>query len=262
MTTQPTDPVDWIAAALPECFVIQPFDGGQFDKRYQDVYAPAIHAAGLQPYRVDRDPAASVPIDQIARRIRQCSVCFADISEDNPNVWFELGLAIAANRELTLVCSERRETFPFDVQHRSIIRYKTESSSDFESLSRSIIMRLKASLGIQRGKDDLADMSPVKQSAGLSPHEQVLLVLAAQRMDAPTDTISAYLLRRDMSETGFNEIAFVLSSRSLVHRGLIERDFAIEQDDEYVVYRVSEAGFDWLEKNQDKLELRLKSAPS
>jgi hypothetical protein len=27
------------------CFVIQPFDAGKFDKRYQDVYAPAIVAA-------------------------------------------------------------------------------------------------------------------------------------------------------------------------------------------------------------------------
>lgn len=32
------------------CFVIQPFDGGKFDKRYDDVYKPAIMAAGLDAY--------------------------------------------------------------------------------------------------------------------------------------------------------------------------------------------------------------------
>ena len=37
---------------MPRCFVIQPFDsGGKFDKRYLDVFRPAILAAGLKPYR-------------------------------------------------------------------------------------------------------------------------------------------------------------------------------------------------------------------
>ena len=34
------------------CFVIQPFDGGTFDKRYEDIIAPAIKEAGLESYRV------------------------------------------------------------------------------------------------------------------------------------------------------------------------------------------------------------------
>jgi hypothetical protein len=35
---------------MPYCFVIQPFDGGRFDKRFTDVFKPAIEAAGLDPY--------------------------------------------------------------------------------------------------------------------------------------------------------------------------------------------------------------------
>lgn len=33
---------------MPICFVIQPFDSGRFDKRFDDVYKPAIEAAGLE----------------------------------------------------------------------------------------------------------------------------------------------------------------------------------------------------------------------
>ena len=40
---------------MGRCFVIQPFDQGPFDKRYDDVFAPAICDAGLEPYRVDRN---------------------------------------------------------------------------------------------------------------------------------------------------------------------------------------------------------------
>lgn len=47
------------------CFVIQPFDGGKFDKRFEDVFAPAIRQAGLEPYRVDRDPEATISIEML-----------------------------------------------------------------------------------------------------------------------------------------------------------------------------------------------------
>ena len=48
------------------CFVIQPFDDGKvYDKGYTDVFAPAIAEAGLEPYRVDRDPSVMVPVTNL-----------------------------------------------------------------------------------------------------------------------------------------------------------------------------------------------------
>src|SRR5688500_17614708 len=110
---------------MPRCFVIQPFDLGKFDKRYNDICRPAIEAAGLEPYRVDQDPATSIPIEDIEAGIRGAAICFADITLDNPNVWFELGFAIAERKPIVLVCSDERHTrFPFDIQHRTVTRYQ------------------------------------------------------------------------------------------------------------------------------------------
>ena len=118
---------------MPKCFVIQPFDGERYDKRYRDVFAPAIENAGLEPYRVDRDPSVDVPIEDIERGIEGSGVCLAEISTDNPNVWYELGYAIAMKRAVVLVCSDERTTkYPFDVHHRKVIQYSTQSLSDFE----------------------------------------------------------------------------------------------------------------------------------
>jgi hypothetical protein len=120
---------------MPTCFVMQPFDDGPFDRRYTDVIDPAIRAAGLEPYRVDKDPTVSIPIQDIEQGIRDSALCLADITLDNPNVWFELGFAIATGKEVVLICSNDRTTrFPFDVQHRTIIKYTTASTSDFEKL--------------------------------------------------------------------------------------------------------------------------------
>jgi len=128
---------------MARCFVAQPFDGGEFDKRYAQVYEPAIVAAGLEPYRVDRDPRASIPVDTMISEIRSCAAFFVDISADNPNVWFEFGLAIAFGQGVCIVCSEGRTRFPFDVQHRQILRYKTEAPGDFADLQRRITERLQ-----------------------------------------------------------------------------------------------------------------------
>ena len=75
---------------MPRCFVIQPFDNGPFDKRYKDIFAPAIVNAGLEPYRVDRDPSVTIPIEEIQAGIESSEICLAEISIDNPNVWFSL----------------------------------------------------------------------------------------------------------------------------------------------------------------------------
>jgi len=77
---------------------MQPFDEAVFDKRYADVFEPAIQEAGLEPYRVDRDPGVSIPIQDIEDGIRTAELCFAEITTDNPNVWFELGYAIAVGK--------------------------------------------------------------------------------------------------------------------------------------------------------------------
>jgi hypothetical protein len=85
---------------MATCFVIQPFDRDRFDGRYKDTFKPAIEAAGFEPYRVDEDPTVSIPIEHIEKGIREAAVCFAEISLDNPNVWFELGYAIALVKPL------------------------------------------------------------------------------------------------------------------------------------------------------------------
>jgi hypothetical protein len=99
-------------AAMGRCFVIQPFDGAGFDDRYDDVLAPAIRAASLEPNRVDRDPRTTVVIDDIHAGIQDSVMCLADITLDNPNVWYELGYALASDKDVVLICLKDRTT-PF-----------------------------------------------------------------------------------------------------------------------------------------------------
>jgi len=247
---------------MEQCFVIQPFDdGGKFDKRYDEVYDPAIRKADLDPYRVDRDPGASIPIEKIEAGIRVSRVCLADITEDNPNVWFELGYAIAARREVVLVCSsERTSRFPFDVQHRNIIRYDTKSPSDFSTLQESITKRLIAVGEKETRLEDLAKASPVATVHGLEGFEIATLVSVSQQCHAPTSTISVYILEEEMRRAGFLPIATTLGIRGLILKEMLSSSTETDENGySYPALSPTDRGIEWLLQNFAKLKLTSES---
>ena len=126
------------------CFIIQPFDKGCYDQRYKDVIKPAVESCGLDAYRVDEDYNAEIPISTIEKKIEESSLVIAEITTDNPNVWFELGYAFACNKTVILLCADKRKKFPFDISHRSIIIYGTRSISDFEDLKIRLCNSIKS----------------------------------------------------------------------------------------------------------------------
>ena len=242
---------------------MQPFDGGTFDKRYADVYAPAIQDADLEPYRVDRDPSVSIPIDDIESGIRNSEICLADITKDNPNVWFELGFAIAVPKEVVLVCSDERTThFPFDVQHRNILRYKTESKSDFDKLRSEIAERIQGLLEKERTIGRISTLPPVADAEGLSPHELVALVTVMQNRMSPEDVVSADTIKEDMNRAGFNDLGVSIALQGILDKGMVTSTIETVwgEDIRYTAYSVTEEGVRWLMRNRDKLVLKSDSS--
>lgn len=236
---------------------MQPFDGDVYDKRYETVFAPGIKEAGLEPYRVDRDPGVSVPIDSIETGIRGAQICFAEITTDNPNVWFELGFAIAASKDVVLVCSEERKAhFPFDVQHRSIIKYRTGAPQDFDELRASVTKRIKAMIAKQGEIAHASSISPIKNTEGLAQHEIVALVTVMENQFILGGPVSAGAIRRDMNHAGFTDIAVSLAVKLLRSKGLLEIEHTEDERGEYVGFVVTKDGEAWLLSNQDRLVLK------
>ena len=247
---------------MSTCFVIQPFDKGPFDKRYQDIIRPAIEAADLEPYRVDEDPAASIPIEEIERGIREARICVADITTDNPNVWFELGYAIACRKEVVLLCSEARETrYPFDIQHRNVIQYLTDSTQDFDTLGEEIARRIRAFLRKKEKLDQVT--SPIADIEGLSQHEMAVLVAIAENLESQYDAVSTYTVRQDMERMGFTKVATFLALTTLVRKKLAvdQEEQSMNADDTYITYRLTQDGINWLMANQEKLLLKAEPPP-
>ena len=243
---------------MAECFVMQPFDGGKFDKRFVDTFAPAIREAGLEPYRVDKDPNVSIPIHEIEEGIKRARVCLAEITTDNPNVWFELGYAIALGKDVVLVCSgERTGHFPFDIQHRTIIRYKTDSPQDFAKLGAAINERISAILKKQETVGRAVSASPVKETEGLDQQEIVALTLVAESALVTEGAVSAWSIARDMENAGFTRIAIGLALTTLKTKGILDSRVEMnEEGDSYTAYLPTQVGVEWLLKNKELLVMR------
>jgi nucleoside 2-deoxyribosyltransferase len=241
---------------VPICFVIQPFDSGKYDKRFEDVYKPAIEAAGVDAYRVDRDHSVEVPIDAIEEGIRNAAVCLADVTADNPNVWYELGYAFARGRPVAMVCSSERQKFPFDIQHRTIIQYMSESPRDFESLRSSITERIKALLSKREAMRQIEETEQVAPVAGVSQPELFVLASLAGSTYPELSSAALYHVQQEVERAGLTAVGFSLGIRRLTNRGFIEPFTFDDQDGTVKGVRMADAGWDWMDSNEDRFLLR------
>jgi hypothetical protein len=245
-----------------QCFVMQPFDHARYDSLYEQVFDPAIRDAGLKPYRVDNDPGASIPIETIEEEIAKSLACFAEISEDNPNVWFELGFALAREKPLCLVCSATRTKFPFDVQHRKIIPYPTQPlPKDYENLKQAITDRLIAVVTKEESRRQNAEtastLSVVPETGGLAPHELLALTLIFE--DHFSQGTSPWSLAEIMKKGGYIKSATNLAVTGLMRKKLVMQSSIDFDDHSENRFFATEQGENWLIRNQHKLNLRLPS---
>jgi hypothetical protein len=107
------------------CFVVMPFAdpiGGYFKK----IYEPAIVKAGLKPIRADNEIFGTGKVmDQVWSGINSAKVLVAELTERNPNVFYELGIAHALHKPVVLVSSNDNDV-PFDLRHIRVIYYEKE----------------------------------------------------------------------------------------------------------------------------------------
>ena len=247
---------------MPTCFVIQPFDGSTFDKRFEDVFKPAIEAAGLEPYRVDQDPKVTVPIESIEDGIRAATACLADITTDNPNVWYELGYSFAASRPVVMVCAEgerQGKKYPFDIQHRTVTQYKTDAPRDFDKLRTDITARLKALLEKADMLQRISENQQVAPVSGLSQVELAVLAATAGSVRFPTESISAHGVKEDVEQSGFTPLAYSLGLRRLMLKRFISSGEVEEFNSRpYQVLTVTDQGWEWIDRNESRFVLQSK----
>ena len=244
---------------MPTCFIIQPFDDAKYDKRFDDIFSKAIGEAGLEPYRVDRDPSVGVLIEGIEEGINNAAVCFAEITTDNPNVWYELGYAFATGQRVVMVCSDERpkNSYPFDIRHRKVIDYKSESPRDFDQLKLEVKQRLEALMQTEVNLRQFAESEAVTPREGLTQSELAVLAVVAGDSLAPEDSTSVFSIKHELNKSGFSSVGAAIGLRRLLGKKFIESMIAEYEDGQsWSTTKLTDAGWDFVLENEDLFSVK------
>jgi len=115
----------------PHAFVVMPFgtktDAAgqeiQFNEVYKRLIRPALEKAGLKAFRADEEHGAGDIRADMFQELLLADLVLADISIDNPNVWYELGVRHALRSRGVVLISGGRTPKAFDIYTDRKLRY-------------------------------------------------------------------------------------------------------------------------------------------
>lgn len=125
------------------CFVIMPFSdtskckSEQWTEIFENMIKPAVKDFGnhYKCYKACLDIGNI--IKDILSNLNQADVVIADLTDKNPNVFYELGVRHAL-RNTTILITQSFEDVPFDLKHYALVKYDWTTRKGREEFSKSI----------------------------------------------------------------------------------------------------------------------------
>lgn len=152
-------------------FVAMPFGVKQdslgnaidFNRVYAELIKPALEMAGLEAFRADEEARAGDIRTDMFQELVIADLVVADITIDNPNVWYELGVRHALRSRGVVLISGGRVTTAFDVYTDRKLRYSIKDGgpdpTTLQNDQQQLRDMLKATLASWHGRK----ISPVYQ---------------------------------------------------------------------------------------------------
>jgi hypothetical protein len=122
-----------------DVFVIMPF-APELDDIYYLAIHPAVEELGLSCARVDEIAFTGSILDELYHQLRTARLIIAEVTQHNPNVYYELGVAHGMERPVVLLTA-KVESAPFDLKVINHVTY-----SNIRELKAKILERLRALL--------------------------------------------------------------------------------------------------------------------
>jgi hypothetical protein len=142
----PSEPTSLVATTSLDrsLFVMMPFAE---DLRwvFGEVIVPVGEELGLQVSRMDEESFVGRITEKIEQRIANSSILLADVTDNNPNVMYELGLAHGMLRKSrTILIAQDLSKIPFDIKDYVVIEYGTARAA--VSFRRRLLNAIKSVL--------------------------------------------------------------------------------------------------------------------
>lgn len=86
-----------------------------FNRIYEELLKPALQEAGFEVFRADEEERAGDIRTDMFQELLAADLVVADLTLDNPNVWYELGVRHALRERGVVLVQGPRSTSPFDI---------------------------------------------------------------------------------------------------------------------------------------------------
>jgi CheY-like chemotaxis protein len=112
---------------------------------YEHAISPVIKSFGLEPYRADDDKQGGDLSCKICANLQYARFSVLEISELNPNVFIEVGLAYAYGKPVILLKKKNSAPLPVNIGNIEYVEY-----TDINSLKKNLEDRMKTLLFIHQ----------------------------------------------------------------------------------------------------------------
>lgn len=106
-----------------KCFIVMPFGVQDLEDLYNEFILPVLDGCKLDCARGDDIFGSNVVMDDVKAAIETADLVIADLSGQNPNVFYEVGIAHTLGKPVLLL-SQSIEDVPFDLRHRRVLPYE------------------------------------------------------------------------------------------------------------------------------------------
>ena len=121
-----------------------PVQNIDFDKIYDELVEPAIKQAGMEPL-IERQEQSFGSIDKtMYEKIILCEFCIADLTNLNPNAYYELGMRYAVRPFTTIpIIASSHFPLPFDISTNRTYTYKVNQEFELANKEQDISQLVK-----------------------------------------------------------------------------------------------------------------------
>jgi hypothetical protein len=131
--------------SIPKVFIIMPFTTSL--SFVYEIIKDVVREQELKCHRVDKSAISKPVIDDIKEWLTSADLIIADLTDKNPNVYYETGFAHALNKKLILIAQSPND-LEFNVRHIRTLFYKNP-----DELRRELEQAINETLAGERGTD-------------------------------------------------------------------------------------------------------------
>lgn len=134
---------------MKKCFIVCPIgaDGSDIRKRsdtlFKHVISPVCTECNFDPIRIDKENTNGSLTDEIISHICNDDLVIADITDSNPNAFYEIGYRAAISKPSIHLMS-KDSSIPFDVSYIRTFEYDLSDLDSVDQIKERLIKTIKS----------------------------------------------------------------------------------------------------------------------